>query len=486
MQPSTCGAERPTAPAWGPPPRRATYAGFGLLFALLLWLSVPVSSAQAQGFGVFEQGACVMARAGATVAQGCGDGSSLYFNPANIVDNDGTVISVGATSVAAFGDYTSGVTGRVSDLQNDPIFVPHAYGTYKVNETLSAGLGVYVPYGLATEWNPTFEGAFEGYDNGVQSIYIQPTVAYRINERLSIGGGPIVAVSSVELNQRLDLSAQSIAGAPAAAIGIPFHTAFADVKLEGSNEIGYGANIGATYDLSSRVSFAARFTTPVKVTYEGEATFTQVDTDLQLAGPVGPLPAGTPIDALVAPQFDSGNPEAPLVNQDIETEITFPAQLVLGLAVDATDDLTLLADYQWTSWSDLEAIPLDFEVDDLDTERELNYGNTNAFRLGAEYSILDNLQARAGYLFNTAAAPPETVTPLLPENDRNHFTAGIGYRPTDLFEISAAYQYLSQADREGRVRDVRPGEEVESLTALNDGLYSFNAHLFGLTLTVHL
>jgi long-chain fatty acid transport protein len=394
------------------------------------------------------------------------------------------VISVGATSVAAFGDYTSGITGNVSDLQNDPIFVPHAFGTYKINETLSAGLGVYVPYGLATEWNPTFEGAFEGYDNGVQALYIQPTVAYRINERLSIGGGPIVAVSSVELNQRVDLSAQaSPVGGTFGALGIPFHTAFADVKLEGSNEIGYGANIGATYDLSDRVSFAARFTTPVKVTYEGEATFTQVDTNIQLAGALGPLPQGTSIDALLASQFES---DGRLRDQSVETEITFPAQLVLGLAVDATADLTLLADYQWTGWSDLQAIPLDFEVDDLDTERELNYGNTNAFRFGAEYSLLGNLKARAGYLFNTAAAPPETVTPLLPENDRNHITAGIGYRPTDLFEINAAYQYLSQTDREGRVRDVRPGENVESLTALNDGLYSFNAHLFGLTLTVYL
>ncbi len=484
MQPSTCGAERPTAPAWSSPPGRAVRAKLGFLFALLLWLSVPVWSAQAQGFGVYEQGACTMARAGATVAQGCGDGSSLYFNPANIVDNDGTVISVGATSVAAFGDYTSGVTGRVSDLQNDPIFVPHAYGTYEINDALSAGLGVYVPYGLSTEWNPTFEGAFEGYDNGVQAIYVQPTVAYRINERLRVGGGPIVAVSSVELNQRVDLSAQaSPFGGTFGALGIPFHTAFADVKLEGSNEIGYGANIGATYDISERVSFAARFTTPVKVTYEGEATFTQVDTNIQFAGALGPFPQGTPIDPLLAGQFES---DGRLRDQSVETEITFPAQLVLGLAVDATADLTLLADYQWTSWSDLQAIPLDFDVDDLDTERELNYGNTNAFRLGAEYSILDYLQARAGYLFNTAAAPPETVTPLLPENDRNHFTAGIGYRPTDLFEINAAYQYLSQTDREGRVRDVRPGENVESLTALNDGLYFFNAHLVGLTLTVHL
>jgi long-chain fatty acid transport protein len=452
---------------------------------LLIWLAAPLSQAHAQGFGVFEQGACAMARAGATVADGCGDGSSIYFNPANIVDNEGTVISLGATMVAAQGDYTSGITGEVSELQNDPIFVPHAYGTYRINDTFSAGLGIYVPYGLATEWKETFEGAFEGYDNGVEAIYIQPTVAYRINDRLTIGGGPIVTVSSVELNQRQDLAQQEVPGSQDpitgepllfSQLGVPHHTAFVDVKLKGEHALGFGANIGATYDLSDRFRFAARFTTPIKVTYDGTADFTQIRTDVI-------LPDGTNIDAVLEQtQFSGGA----LRDQSVETEITFPAQLVLGVSVDATTDLTLMADYQWTSWSDLGRIPLNFEADELDTERELNYGNTNAFRLGANYDISEKLAARAGFLFNTAAAPDATVTPLLPENDRTHYTVGLGYRPVDAFEINAAYQYLGQADREGRVRDLRPGEEVESKTAINDGLYSFDAHLVGLTLTVHL
>jgi len=487
MPSPTCGASDPSATACVPPPGRATRAGLGLLFALFIWLAAPAASVQAQGFGVFEQGACAMARAGATVAHGCGDGSSIYFNPANIVDNDGLVFSAGATMVAAQGDYTSGLTGEVSDLQNSPIFVPHAYLTYKVNPSLATGLGIYVPYGLSTEWKPTFDGAFEGYDSGVQAIYIQPTISYRISERLRVGGGPIVALAGVELNQRQDLSRQEApTGTPFAQLGVPHHTAFVDVKLEGHNQIGFGANVGATFDATDRLSLAARFTTPIKVTFDGDATFNQIPTGII-------LPDGTGIDAVLAQtQFSEGT--GTLVDQGIETEITFPAQLVLGVSFDATTDLSVMADYQWTSWSDLGAIPLDFEDKNLDqgepsaldTERELNYDNTHAVRLGAQYDVLDNLEARAGFIFNTAAAPAATVTPLLPENDRTHYTIGLGYRPVDAFEVNAAYQYLGQADRAGRVRDVRPGESVNSLSELNEGLYSFDAHLVGLTLTVHL
>lgn len=461
----------------------------GAFLLLLLALTFGPNHAIAQGFGVFEQGACVMSRAEATVADACGDGSSIYYNPANLVSNEGIVISLGATSVAASGEYESGVTGQVSELQNDPIYVPHVFASYRINESLAAGLGAYVPYGLATEWDRSFEGAFEGYDNGVEAIYIQPTVSYRINERLRVGAGPIIAISRVELNQVVDLSAQEVPTSLArdpltgdalrfSQFGVPHHTAFADAKLEGSGEFGFGANLGLTYSVTDRLHVGARFTTPITVTYDGDATFEQIETGII-------LPTGANLDQLLdLTQFDPSADDAALVNQSIETELTFPAQFIVGVSVNATERIQLLLDYQWNGWSSLGEIPLDFEKDALDDVRELNYDNTSAIRFGAQYDLLDNLTLRGGYLFNTAAAPDATVTPLLPEADRNHFTLGFSYQPVDLLDIAVAYQRLNQYDRIGRVRDARPGEEVESLAELNEGLYSFGANLIGVTLTV--
>jgi len=466
----------------------------GGLLAVLLVLSLGPHSAIAQGFGVFEQGACVMSRAEATVADACGDGSSIFYNPANLVSNEGIVISLGGTSVAAGGEYQSGITGQVSELQNDPIYVPHFFASYRVNESLAAGLGAYVPYGLATEWDRSFEGAFEGYDNGVEAIYIQPTVSYRINERLRVGAGPIIAISRVELNQLVDLSAQEVppnirqdplSDEPLqnplrfSQLGVPHHTAFADTKLEGSGEFGFGANLGVTYSVSDRLHIGARFTTPITVTYDGDATFEQIETGITVGG--------ANLDQLLElTQFDPAADDAVLVDQSIETELTFPAQVIVGVSVNATERIQLLLDYQWNGWSSLGEIPLDFEKDALDDVRELNYDNTSAIRFGAQYDLLDNLTLRGGYLFNTAAAPDATVTPLLPEANRNHFTLGFSYQPVDLLDIGVAYQRLNQYDRIGRVRDARPGEEVESLAELNEGLYSFGANLIGVTLTVRL
>jgi len=429
-----------------------------------------------------------MAQAGAAVAQPCEDGSAMLFNPAGLLQTEGITLSGGATMIAAQGSFTGDYARTETDLQNDPILVPHLYGVWRVSHDVAVGLGTYVPYGLETQWPTNWDGAFEGYDNALQSIYIQPTVAYQITDRIRVGGGPILGISSVTLNQRLDVSAQAVPsddvpdGTTFGNLGIPFHTAFADARLDASGAIGFGGHIGLQVEATERIDLGARFMSPVKFDYEGDATFEQVSTGLQLPADNPLTGQPTPLDLVLEPSFVNG----PLVAQSIETELTMPAQVVAGVSVQATDRLQLQADYQWTGWSSFDTIPLDFEREELDQTRREGYENTSAVRLGGAYQITSTLTVRAGYLYNQAAAPDRTVTPLLPESDRNHFTAGLSWDATDAVTLNAAYQYLGQNDRRGRVRGARPGEENPSAETLNSGLYSFDAHLVGTTVTVRL
>jgi long-chain fatty acid transport protein len=450
-----------------------------------------------------------MGRAGATVATGCGDGSSIFFNPANLADMEPGRFtgSLGATIIDASGDFTydsraeAPSTGRSVDLTNDPIPVPHGYFSYGLSERVSAGLGIYVPYGLETNW-PTelssgeyFDGAFEGFENRVQAVYIQPTIGIQASERLRVGFGPIIAVSSVELNQLQDLSQTptSQGGPTFGQIGVPFHTPFARSKLEGSNEVGFGLNLGASYQVTERLRIGGRFMSPITVSYDGTAEFEQIATGLEVPATISPeLTAGTEIDQVLAEEFDEdgalqqyqGNAtDGRLGSQSVQTQITFPMQVVGGVSFQATEKLLLLADYQFTQWSSFDEIPLLFARLG-DRSRNEGYEDTHAVRLAAEYDVLDQLTARVGYLHNTAAAPDDVVTPLLPENNRNQFTIGAGWRPIEVLEVNASYQLLQQNDRRGRVRGPVGSESVS--TDLNQGLYSFGANLFATTITVRL
>lgn len=454
-----------------------------LLCCLVSLSALLTPDASAQGFSVYEQGSCAMGRAETGVAAPCDDGSAIFYSPARLAGKTGLTLSAGATAVTVGGDFTADRTGETWELDTDPIIVPHLFARYGLNEQLGLGLGVYVPYGLGTTW-PTgdFPGRFLGYDNSLQAIFVQPTVAYRITDRIAIGGGPTFVFSSVELNQRLDLSTVDAAeGTTFGQLGIPFQTDFADANLEGHG-LGFGGNVGIQFKATDWLDVGARFLTPVTIDYDGTGAFSQVNTGIELP-PDNPLgaPPGFPLDALLGPQFSG---DGALTEQDIATEITLPMQAVVGISVQATPQLQVLLDYQFTGWSSFDVIPLDFENDELDTEQIEDYENTNAVRLGVEYELNESLRLRAGYLFNQAAAPDATVTPLLPEADRNHITAGLGWRIFPNVEVNVAYQYINQNDRRGRVRDAPEGEEPTA--ALNSGLYTFVGHLFGTTLTLDL
>lgn len=471
--------------------------GLPALLLLALFSYTP-TTVRAQGFGFYEHSACTMARAGAAVAAPCDDGSAIFFNPAGLPGEPGFTVSGGATLVITTGEFTADRTQEKTNLDTAPLPVPHFFFRYGINSRWAAGVGLYVPYGLGTEWPLDFEGRFVGYDNSLQSIYIQPTAAYQITDRISLGAGLTVVIGSVDLNQRLDLSQQPVPGqtfpdgSPVTFgnLGIPFHTGFADAKLHAGGATGIGGNFGVQVQATEWLHLGARFMLPVTLEYNGDAEFAQIKTGLILP-PQNPIALGSdqipndqplPLDDFLAAQgtFSSG----PLVNQDVETKITMPAQFAAGVSLQATERLKILADYQWTNWSSFDVIPLDFENDALDGKRIEGYEDTHALRLGAEYQLNEAWQVRGGFLTHGAAAPDETVTPLLPEAYRNELTIGLGWRPADLFEINVAYQYISQSDRRGRVREAPFGQD-EPTVDLNSGLYSFGGHLIGTTLTLH-
>jgi long-chain fatty acid transport protein len=451
---------------------------FLVLTALIATPLALTRSAQAQGFQVNEHGSCAMARAGTGVAKSCDDGSAMFYNPAGIVGPRGWIITAGVTVIDANGGFTTDLTGTKTDLMNSPIPVPHAYLQYGTDK-FAVGAGMFVPYGLGTKWPDTFQGKFAGYDNSLQNIYIQPTVAWKPHRMVSIGAGVDYVIGSVTLTQRVDLSENPVPGLGAKTfgqLGVPSGTQFADGKLDGSGSA-FAAHFGVVFTPDERFRIGVRYMTRANITYDGNVVFTPASTGITLpAGNPFGVPAGTPLDSVVSSAFVDG----PLLNQTVSAKVTLPDQLTAGVAMDVAPTVTLLVDYSWVHWKLFQELPIDFATAPDITNVE-NYKNTWAIRFGLDWAVHPNLTLHGGYLYHTAASPAETVTPLLPEGKRNEFTGGLGYSFGQRFRVEAAYQYLAQQDRRGRTAEFPSG--AVPTTALNNGLYEFNAHLFGLTLS---
>ena len=183
----------------------------------------------------------------------------------------------------------------------------------------------------------TAEGRFLGYYSSVKGIYFQPTFGLKASDRLTFGIGFDITSSTVELKQRVDLAEQEAApGVTFANLGIAYGTDFADVQLAGS-DLSLGFHLGAIAKLTDELSLGIRYLSKQTVNVDdGQATITQVPTNLYLApgNPLG-LPAGTPIDALVEGQFQPGGS---LVDQGGTAVLPYPAQLSMGLTLQATSN----------------------------------------------------------------------------------------------------------------------------------------------------
>ena len=436
---------------------------------LLLFAGVPALGAQ--GFAVNELGICAMGRAGVSAASPCADGSAIWFNPAGLATLSGTHIMVGGTLIRPFGGFTEDISAIKTDLPSQSYLVPSGYITRKLSDKITAGIGVFAPYGLGTKWPTTFIGRFDGYHTSIKSIYIQPTVAYQVTPRLNFGLGVAYITSSLELQQRVDLSQQTVTGQPFtfAALGIPTYTDFADATLKATGT-GIAFNGGVTFKVNDQLTLGGHFITRKTIKYTGTAAFTQVLTGLVLP-PGNPITGTTlPVDALVGPEFVPGGP---LSAQSASTTVTMPDQGTIGFAYKVRPQWTFMGEYQQIVWGWFSSLTINF-ANPLTPDRTLyeGYRDSHAIRTGLEYARSAKSTFRLGYLYHTAAAPVQTVTPLLPEGPRNEFTIGYGGELTSGLHVDVAYQFIKQNDRRGR-----------AYTAFNNGLYQFGANLFGLGLS---
>jgi len=449
-----------------------------LAAALLAATGLSASRVLAQGFSVYEHDACAMGRAGAGVASPCSGGSAIFFNPAGIVTGQAGRwnVAVGMTMIPPRGSFTDSISGTTTDLVNNNIPVPNMYVTRQFGTRLAFGVGVFAPYGLTTEWPTTFIGHFLSYKATIKSIYMQPTVAFKVTPRLQVGVGVDFVRTSVELHQYVELSSQmtTTPGVTFAMLGVPVGTAFADARIHGAgNATGFHA--GVIFKPTDALSLGARYMSGVTVQGAGYAGFTQLATGITLAAgnPFG-VPAKTPLDALLASQFSTGR----LVTQAVSATLPMPAQAVVGVDFAVRPNLHVLGDVQWTQWSKFVQLPLTFTGPSAaqqlpaDTLYE-GYKDAYDYRLGVEYAASPKLTLRAGYVYNTAAAPTFSVTPLLPEGTRASGIIGAGYQFTSGIRLDLAYMMLKQQDRHGRV--IQPPTNGADV---NQGLYKFSANLF--------
>jgi long-chain fatty acid transport protein len=165
------------------------------------------------------------------------------------------------------------------------------------------------------------------------------------------------------------------------------------------------------------------------------------------------------------------------VNQKVNSSITFPNFFAVGLYYKFLENFGAEADFLWYNWSVFDQLVLDFESLPTIVIPE-EYENSIQFRLGVHYDFAQAWQLRAGYIYDQTPQPIQSVSPLLPDNDRHDFSIGLGYSLSK-WQFDAGYMLVDFGER-STVED-GVGKNHDGF----NGTYASIAHLLFVSIGYH-
>ncbi len=372
----------------------------------LLFLTLAFSPAmtQGQGFQVNLQGQKQQAMGSAATAF-AQDAATLFYNPGGAVFLDKSEIILGGTPTFARGKYLDANTNATAVTTSPTSYPFAAYGVFgfKKVERLKLGLAIYTPFGSTVEWEQGWTGRFALTRLQLQAIFFQPTVSFKITDKLGIGAGFVYSHGKVNLQK--DIPVMDNSGN------------YGHAELNGAAG-GFGVNAGIYYKPIEKLSFGLTYRSQVNMKVDdGEATFT--------------------VPAAVASNFPSGK---------FTSELPLPQVITFGVGYKLNDKLNFAADVNFVGWKAYDTLAFDYEQNTaslIDTKSARNYKNTYALRLGAQYKVTDGLTVRLGISYGVTPVQDGYATPETPDADRVSYAAGLGYRFGDHFSIDASFLFTA-------------------------------------------
>jgi long-chain fatty acid transport protein len=226
------------------------------------------------------------------------------------------------------------------------------------------------------------------------TINVNPTVAYEINDAVSVG----VGVSYQQLDA--ELTSSQVIFAPLEGLA----------KLEADDD-GYGWNAGVLIQAAPGTRVGVSYRSAIDYTLEGNVTVTDTS------------------GAVV------------ILSTDATADITMPDMLSVSLVQAINDKIDLLADVTYTRWSTVDTIPIVTPGGTLDT-LVLDFDDAFRYSLGMNYKCSEKFIGKAGIAFDESPVNDENRTVRLPDNDRIWISLGGSYKVGQAGKLDFGYSHL--------------------------------------------
>ena len=419
--------------------KNSTFGKLTIAAALCSSAIMCASTASAAGFQLTEQSVAGMGRAHAGAGIVGDDVSAIHFNPAGMTLLHGLQTTVAGTYVSLDIDY-KGLNGARENGRNKPASIPAAFLSYQVNDSLWLGLAITSPYGMRIRYGSDWSENQRGISGSVTTVDINPNIAWKVNDYISIGGG----VSALWTHSKIKsgLPAKQTQALPAALGGGSL-----DIPLGGQFEY-KGSDWMFTYNLGLMVSptedlrFGVSYRSSAHVTARG---------DYYIRG-----------NAVMNGEGDG------------KGRLQTPETVYISATWKPIQKLRLSGLARWANWKKFENMR--FSMDNLSNLHatqgamdlaqsfppalaqgaigaiQSKLGNVNIennwkaawlFSLGADLDVTDQWTIRGGVALETDPIKQQNLrTALIPDTKRLWLTCGLSWKPTPKWQVDMAYGHI--------------------------------------------
>jgi long-chain fatty acid transport protein len=436
----------------------------GILIGLVFLTPVP---AFAVGSGGFEN-ASFSAKSlsmGDAVTATPDEPAAISYNPAGIADLPGIQVQGDANFISMLTWKDNDTTGNTHS-SGTLALVPTAYITVNpgkiFDDKLAFGVGTDSPFGLLNKYNSNDPAThYTGWKNWLKMYTIKPTVAYKITDKISVGGGPM-------WYRIYDFG--SIQGYPNSLVipgaGIPDGQIRAN--MSGNR---WGWQMGTLIKLTEKHRIGYYFRSPVVVNVSGLAKVENSNFPVGFGGPG-------------IRNFETG----------VHTKVALPMNMTWAYAFQPTPKTHYEADFTWSHWTThqnlrISAGPTGSAFDDgilgglgSTYNNDKDWKDGYGIQLGASHKLTDKLTLRGGSFFYFTPIPQKHFSPAVPDSNHLAITMGLGYALTR--NLTADLSYYNAFYFSRRINnDV--AEDPRLLNSSVDGRYTSYMQAFTISLTAH-
>ena len=338
------------------------------------------------------------------------DNASLQFNPGALifVDSLGS-FSTGVSFIiprTVYLDPNSNYLAQTVNHTGTPLCI---YSNFKIkkNSPITFGIGIYNPFGSRVQWEDDWKGQFLLREISLKTFFYQPTLSYKITEKLGIGVGYIFANGDFSLRKALPIQ-DSLGN-------------YGEASLAGK-ATGKGFNIGVYYKLNNNFSIGLNYRSAVKVKVQnGAADFVSANT--------------------VSQYFK---------NTTFNTQLNLPFNSGIGLGYLLNEKMKIALDINYVGWKSYDSLTIDFAQNSeklADVASPRLYKNTFIFRTGLQYQLNQKFMLRAGLYYDQSPVKKGYLTPETPDSDKIGLTTGFTITFNKYLYIDASLIYTEGLKR---------------------------------------